>query len=355
MPTCVPQPPSHAASPVATGSTACSQTTAGTALVAYAFQTLRGLPLWPLWEAYFASCNPGTAAVVAHTQGSERSRVILQHQLATFGGVLIAPNRTIRSNPRFSFDMLKISFALARTASLARGLDGCPPQWIQLLSESDAPTASCEHFHAHLTRFPVLTSHLTRRGPIQTEKDGIAAEFAPYTEFEQWTALALPHALMLASRAQAIRTKWEAAVSWKGQPSLRVGLNRSLRAGVYDENVVYTELAQHGCRIALPGPTLVSWACSIYPWRVGCCNDTAGMCEYPQVPSGEDASHPAELRTDVQALRFCRRSRALGRFFVRKVASSAVIGIARCAGLSIARKNSSEGQSISNLNRAGTR
>ena len=262
----------------------------------------------------------------------------LRMRLEKFGGDLVPKWDTKYGNPRFNFKMIEMLLALYRAASMLRGLNGCAPKWIQLLSEYDAPTFLCPDFHESLSWYPNV-SHINLMdvreegswppwppGPW-SEKDGIEAQFAPAGHHSQWVTLAMPHATALASMEDELRTKW---ASHQYDMTMRINTDRRVMWGALDEYVHYTELQRAGMPFKGPGPTMVSWACSVYRNGRTCCDDLANKCNLV-----DSKSHPALLATHSQALDFCQKSREHGYFFLRKLDIGAMDGVAECLGINL--------------------
>ena len=177
--------------------------------VAYAFMT-RDVPgFWPLWAAYFATCAFGDAVPLIHTQGSSEIRGRLERDLAPFGGRLVPWPETVYGYPRWSWRMMPIEFALYRLAGRVRGRNGCRPKWVHLLSEADVPVRPCPAVHQQLAWHPGVSriSLFNAGGPFWN----FGEKYNPVGHTEQWTTLALPHALALAGDAeqeQAMQAKW---------------------------------------------------------------------------------------------------------------------------------------------------
>jgi len=143
--------------------------------------TRANLPLWEAWEAYFSGCEHGTALPIIHTQyprdGS--SRAALSDMVAPQGGVLVPANQTQFGNPRFSFLMLSIEFSLFRAAGRVRGVRGCQPRFIQLLSESDVPAANCLEVHSLLANTPNMSRIDAAAALLLGPHSGVPFDYQP--------------------------------------------------------------------------------------------------------------------------------------------------------------------------------
>ena len=65
--------------------------------VAYSFIARNSLPLWSIWQRYFASCPAGSAIPLVHSQDvSTTGRAKLQAQLDQFGGQLLLSGDGVR-------------------------------------------------------------------------------------------------------------------------------------------------------------------------------------------------------------------------------------------------------------------
>ena len=105
--------------------------------------------------------------------------------------------------------MMQIEFALYRLAGRVRGRNGCRPKWVHLLSEKDVPVRPCPAVHQQLAWHPGVSriSLFNNGGPFWD----FGEKYNPVGHTEQWTTLALPHALALAGDAeqeQAMQAKW---------------------------------------------------------------------------------------------------------------------------------------------------
>eukprot|EP00966_Prymnesium_polylepis_P196818 4560850-Prymnesium_polylepis.1 len=58
--------------------------------VAYTFLAASSLPLWPVWQSYFAGCPAGSFTVVVHTQQPGSTIV----NVSSVGGRELSPGRT---------------------------------------------------------------------------------------------------------------------------------------------------------------------------------------------------------------------------------------------------------------------
>ena len=118
-----------------------------------AFVTRDALPLWSVWEAYFATCPAGTAIPIVHSQESLADAALGQRvaqDVARFGGFVLPHSETRTGNVRFSWRMVAIMLMLMRMAARTTGLAGCQPRWVHFASERDAPIRSCTEVHEHL-------------------------------------------------------------------------------------------------------------------------------------------------------------------------------------------------------------
>ena len=103
-------------------------------------------------------------------------------------------------------------FALYRLAGEVRGLNGCRPKWVHLLSESDVPVRPCPAVHQLLAWHPGVSRISLFRddgGPSVVEWFG---SYYPIGHTDEWTTLALPHALALAdvTQQEKLHDKWTA-------------------------------------------------------------------------------------------------------------------------------------------------
>ena len=181
--------------------------------IAFAFLTRDRLPLWDVWAAWFAQCPYGSALPIVHSQASGSVRREVQTQVEVFGGRLVDEDKVIRGNPRWSWKMVEMIFATYRVAGAAKGLNGCEPRWVHLLSETDAPARSCVEVQEMLSWHPG-TSHIGLfRDDGGPHWDDQPNDFLPYAHTDEWVTLALPHATRLARDAERLKRKWQAKLS----------------------------------------------------------------------------------------------------------------------------------------------
>lgn len=207
--------------------------------VAYGFLTRDLLTFWDLWVRYFDHCQHGTAVPIMHTQELDPSkRVDLQAQLSAYGGRLVPTEDVRLGNPRWSFLMVSIIFAIFRTAGRGVGLNDCIPQWVHVLSEADVPVRPCSDVHAQLSLTPgtsyidfdvndgkpwgtplrcldpakhtlhglIPTIFATPVGPFW---DSAPKQLRPLGKHAEWVTLATEHALALAADECTIARKFQ--------------------------------------------------------------------------------------------------------------------------------------------------
>ena len=269
--------------------------------VAYGFLVKDRLPMWPAWRRFFAGCPAGSFSVVVHAQWRDDA---FAAELAAVGGVYVAESEVVRGES-FRFRWLMVQAMIAtwraanRTAPAAGG--GCPPQWLNLNSDSCAPCLPCAQFHARLRRARGY-SLLDVRGP------GHETPFGWVRKAHQWGAVWSAHAMALVAREEELRRRWEPTIlqpwsivdGWldfglgtqRGAGG-RVLIGRNL-GGAVDEYLVPTELDRRGWGHTWRGPT---------------------FSDFPPPPH---SGHPIQYTTPADAHRACRAAVRRGYAFARK-------------------------------------
>ena len=178
-------------------------------VVAYAFMVRDHIPYWDLWTRFFESCSPGTAVPIIHSQDvSVEGRAKLQAQVDPLGGKLVPVADVRQGDPRWNFLMVSIIFSVYRTAGTAVGTSGCTPDFVHILSESDAPSATCHAVSTRLGRNPGVSLlnfmendfvpwRQKYKGPW--ESPVVPEEVSPLAHTAEWLTLAMPHARDLAA------------------------------------------------------------------------------------------------------------------------------------------------------------
>lgn len=121
-------------------------------------------------------------------------------------------NETLEGNPRWKWLMIRMILALYRTAGTVTAPNGCPPKWVHLVSEADAPVHNCSLVHRRLGQRPSY-SHVgfmidpQDRGPWGKE---VPIELRPAAHTSQWTTLAISHAIALGAAEDELYEKWRA-------------------------------------------------------------------------------------------------------------------------------------------------
>ena len=323
-------------------SDACDGTT-----VAYAFMTRNTLPMWELWSAFFATCAAGSAIPIVHTQAAGKQRRDISAQLERFGGALVPESATTMGDPRWSWKMMDMQFALYELADRVRSKVGrCRPKWVHVASENDVPVRLCPDVHRTLAWHP-NTSRVTLFRDDGGPYSWFGASYTPLAHTDQWTTLAMDHAVALARDAAALRSKWSKAIehptsSWNWgkvhaptSATAWVGFQSPNLWAAPEEVVTWTELKQRGMRLLTPGLTAVYW--DEWPaWSADgdFCNEL-GPSGARHCPYDNDPSHPVYFETAEQAAAACRRARRRGFSFFRKVVASreAMEALAACMGL----------------------
>jgi len=325
---------------------------ADTATVAYTFLTREMIP-WDVWDRYFAGCPGGSAVPVIHSQDtSAGNRAKLQARLEPYGGVLVSEAETLQGDPRFSFLMTAMQFALWRAAGGARAPNGCAPRWVHLLSESDLPAATCAEVHKELLRgsvagedvsylhvnpatTPAETDLLGLRGPFID--GGAPAELLPLAKTSQWVTLALPHALALAADECALVEKWrphmvhpdwpwpyDAPGVWRGvlTASKKSDELTHINYGSSEEFLFYTELAQRELPFSTSGLTKAFYGPEWKPW----------LAQGVVFLTNDDFSHPSGFTSEEDVRAACEYTRSEGYFFFRKVKAAPQVAVAALRG-----------------------
>ena len=194
--------------------------------VAYGFLTRGTFPLWPLWEKYFQSCSTGawgvasshvdagSAVPIFHSQEAAAHETLRQ-QSAAFNGYVIPIEETIQGQPRFSWKMVAMMLAVYRAVDRITAPNGCPPQWIHMASERDAPVVACPVVHRELAMHPGASR----------------IDYNDKMEHSQWVTLWAADAMNIAgtpAHEALVKNYWEPRFE-EGSPGIRVDM------GGYDE------------------------------------------------------------------------------------------------------------------------
>ena len=149
--------------------------------------TRNGLPLWPVWEAYFQSCPVGSIVVRIHSQ--EGVNEALAAKLAAYNGKALPSEDVISANPRGSVDMLRIQLILYEAVGQALAENGCAPQFVQLLSERDAPVVGCATVHSAFAAEPRISRLQVHSRAHLTTLDFTdrGTDFTPLQMCMQWS------------------------------------------------------------------------------------------------------------------------------------------------------------------------
>lgn len=178
--------------------------------VAYAFLTRDTLPLWPVWEAYFAGCPAGTALPIIHSQESTSDpqlHAALAQSVARFGGFVLSASETRTGGTRFKWRMISIMLSLMRAALRTPAASGCHARWIHFASERDAPLRSCVEVHEHLKQkrgFSFLDQ--THEGIEIQGSPGVP--YSPLKYTSQWVTLTIEAARSLVADESRLRERW---------------------------------------------------------------------------------------------------------------------------------------------------
>ena len=117
-----------------------------TGTVAYTFLASRELPLWPVWQHYFAGCPFGSFTVLVHTQQPGAARA----QVESVGGAELPPAQTVNGSIRFNYQMVEAMLNVMAPQKHRLAQNGCAPHWVHIASDSCAPVAPCSAVHAKL-------------------------------------------------------------------------------------------------------------------------------------------------------------------------------------------------------------
>jgi hypothetical protein len=269
------------------------------ATVAYAFLTRGTLPLWDVWEVYFAGCPNGSIVPVIHAQDmSHELRSDLQHTADKYGGRLLGLDETVQGDLRFSWKMIAATLHLYRAAGQMVAPNGCRPRFVHLVSERDAPIARCTEVLSELS-FTAGSSRVQwvdKR--IEWVQEHIPPAYRPMAETSQWMTLWMEHAAALAEDEDAMQAKWMPHWSSNG------AINDFGFHSAPDEIILASELENRGFRVTSGGMTFVSW-----------CSGDWHSCT--RVDTYDTSSPSAYIRLK-PAISFCRRARKAGFFFARK-------------------------------------
>ena len=177
------------------------------------------MPLWPLWERYFATCPGGSALPLVHTQDvSSSGRAQLQRALDIYGGAIVPVWRTVLGYPRFNFKMNKMMLRLYGLAAQSVAQNGCPPSYVHMLSERDVPVRTCAETHRFLESTAGASHMVWTDDPIHEapyvsgrrppSMDVFTSRFRPFGRTSQWMTLWTDHAAALAADEVSLERKW---------------------------------------------------------------------------------------------------------------------------------------------------
>lgn len=278
--------------------------------VLYGFLVEGDLPLWPVWEAYWASCPTGSFAIAIHTQNASSLNTSIVKRVR-----LVPSNETVQGDLRFSYRMIEATFALY--AQLAPPLpNGCSPRWIQLLSDSCAPVVPCQAVHRELAQ-----SRATRadRGlprypgsyPVTAEsrhKYGLPTVFGDMIKTSQWITIEASAADALLASSAAIKARWGSFYHWK-MPSLS---NRDPRA--YDEWLWWQEVRHAGFDVQPQSLTRTVFNSKQFAMLL----QKPKMFEAWHAANHINGGHPPVASTQSEVYDTCMQARQEHRFFARK-------------------------------------
>lgn len=213
-------------------------TLACNATVAYAFLTQDELPLWPVWESYFAGCPEGSYTVLVHTQKPNSTLA----NVSSVGGEELPPEEIVQGDLRYNYSMVDAMLALyAGVASRGLAPNGCTPAWVHMASYSCVPVAPCSEVHDHLEAHAgkSFLNHWYDRNAWKTS---------------QWMTLWSEHAFGLARDREKLRARWSGA-----QDGQMVHINGTKHKGALDELVWPAALDARGYRAHRRSLVYVDW------------------------------------------------------------------------------------------------
>ena len=269
--------------------------------VAYAFLTRGSMPLWSVWEAYFAECPADSAVPIFHSQNASlSSRAALQRLAARYGGRILNPDETVYSSMRFSWGMIAAMLHLYRDAATLVARNGCPPRFVHLASERDVPVVPCSRVHAELASTPGVSRVQWVDARVTYTQENVPPAYRPIAETSQWMTLWMDHALTLANDEERMKAKWWPHWYTNGRRSGFSFDHAFFEGSAPDEIVLPSELIHRGLQVHTGGLTWVLWC---------------GRCTHVD---NNDGGSPAAFVTYDAALEACRAARAAGFFFARK-------------------------------------
>ena len=270
--------------------------------VAYVFMTRSGLPLWPVWERYFASCPSGSAVAFVHQQDRTPSVLAkVERQVTPLGGHVLPASATKQGDLRFEFSMAAAMLHLYSAAGQSVAHNGCVPRWAHIASERDAPVVRCRAVHDFLRASPE-ESKLEWITDSWNDQETVPTAFKPLVETSQWITLWMPAAMALANDEHHLRRKWGQLRDWDKQQIPGDDRFRGITVwGGVDEWMWHTELGQHGFQFNRKGLTYVSW-CGEWCTKL----DNSG------------GTSPEAFLTTQAARDACQKAQKAGKFFARK-------------------------------------
>ena len=286
--------------------------------VLYAFLLRGNLPLLPVWESYWRSCPRGSVAIAVHSQNAAEFAARHTTKFATrhptkFPVSFVPEPEVVRSPMRWSFAMINATLALYRV----RQRLPCAPRWIQILSESCAPVASCARVHEELARSTATRADrgTPRHSGVysiaaeERSKYGLPAVYGEMIKTSQWITIQAAAADALVAREAEIAARWTQTPGFNGGHAdmLRWDTSMGQQRLAPDEWIWWQEIRASGFQLQPRGLTWTS------------INDD----ENPTSPGG----HALTVSTAAAAAETCTAATSQGRFFARKFnASAEVIG-----------------------------
>lgn len=222
--------------------------------VAFAFLVRSGIPFWhSVWEPYWSACGAGRIAVAVHAQHPDET--LIEAVGKREGAHLLHNDSIVHGQLRFSAAMIKAELRLLGFAARQTAPNGCRVEYVQVVSESDAPIVPCHAFLASLkpgfTNIDLRPVHHPVAPKLLNELSDLALPTsAPYKLMKgtQWMTMYHSHAIALAADEHQIVTRMN-------------DHTKQIRAmqGAVDAWVWPAVLAQRHLMMRSPGPTFYAF------------------------------------------------------------------------------------------------
>lgn len=180
--------------------------------VAFAFLVRSGIPFWhSVWEPYWSACGAGRIAVAVHAQHPDET--LIEAVGKREGAHLLHNDSIVHGQLRFSAAMIKAELRLLGFAARQTAPNGCRVEYVQVVSESDAPIVPCHAFLASLkpgfTNIDLRPVHHPVAPKLLNELSDLALPTsAPYKLMKgtQWMTMYHSHAIALRSLQMSTRS-----------------------------------------------------------------------------------------------------------------------------------------------------